>query len=80
MRTVIAITLLKKRSPGHFGRGQLARLFRPYGLGTNGRGVRRVLQVSERERCTTARCPECDGKQEILRSSEPSTGPRSGCG
>ena len=22
------------------------------------------------ERCTTARCPECDGKQKILRSSK----------
>ena len=41
-------------APATVGRGQLARLFRPCCLGTNGRGVRRVLQVSERERCTTA--------------------------
>jgi hypothetical protein len=60
--------VLKKRSPGQLGRGQLARLFRPYCLGTNGRSG--ALQVSERERCTTARCPECDNKRTILRSSE----------
>jgi hypothetical protein len=42
MRTVIAITLPKK-APATFGRGQLARLFRPYCLGTNGRSVRRAL-------------------------------------
>ena len=55
------------------GRGQLARSFRPFCFRDNGRGVRRALQVSEHERCTTARCPECDGKQEILRNSESST-------
>jgi hypothetical protein len=62
MRTVIAIALLKKRSPGHRRPGPISTPVSAVLLGTNGRGVRRVLQVSERERCTTARCPECDGK------------------
>jgi hypothetical protein len=67
----------RKEAPATLGRGQVARLFRPSCLGTNGRGVRRALQVSlcrfRPERCTTARCRECDAKQEILRSSEFST-------
>src|SRR5262249_17626541 len=53
-----------------FGRGQSAR-FRPYCMrDKRPRCQTRSAQVSERERSTTARCPECDGKQKILRSSE----------
>jgi hypothetical protein len=54
MRTVTVITLLKKEAPATFGRDK-----RPD-----------VRRASERARCTTVRCPECDGKQEVLRSSE----------
>jgi hypothetical protein len=37
----------RKEAPAALDRGQVARLFRPSCLGTNGRGVRRALQVSD---------------------------------
>jgi hypothetical protein len=43
-------------------------------------GLGRALQVSAGERYTTARCPECVGKQEIRRSSESCTRPARGRG
>jgi hypothetical protein len=63
-----------QRSPGHLGPGPsstpvlavLLRDKRPW-CQTRSAGFRR-------ERCTTARCLDCDVKQEILRSSEFSTG------
>jgi predicted RNA-binding Zn-ribbon protein involved in translation (DUF1610 family) len=70
-RAVIAITLPKKRSPGHLRPGPISTSVSAVLFGDKRPPcLTRALQVSERERCTTARCPECDGKQEILRSSE----------
>jgi hypothetical protein len=70
-RAVIAITLPKKRSPGHLRPGPISASVSAVLFGDKRPPcLTRALQVSERERCTTARCPECDGKQKILRSSE----------
>jgi hypothetical protein len=70
LKKIRVFPVLKKRSPGQLGRGQLARLFRPCCLGDKRPWSQTRSAGFRCERCNTARCPECDGKQEILRSSE----------